>query len=181
MIYVTHDQIEAMSMADLIAVMDAGSLQQFGTPYEVYNCPVNTFVANFIGNPNMNLIDCSFQVENGSAYLVLNGCSDSITLNGASKMLIENFRNSEQLILGIRPEHLHIYDGPVKPGLLPVSVHFVEPLGPKTVVHLRLGEQDVVRAIAPASFKSRIAEQRWIELDQDYLHIFDKKTSLAIL
>ena len=70
MVYVTHDQVEAMSMADKIAVMYCGELYQFGSPDEVYNQPVNMFVARFIGSPNMNFINCYYAVEGGQGYLV---------------------------------------------------------------------------------------------------------------
>ena len=110
MIYVTHDQIEAMSMADRIAVMYCGQLYQWGSPDDVYNRPVNTFVARFIGSPNMNFIDCSYEVENGQGFLAQKKGGLRVPVDAKRRRLLEDRTGPNSLILGIRPEHMKVYD-----------------------------------------------------------------------
>jgi multiple sugar transport system ATP-binding protein len=180
MIYVTHDQVEAMSMADNIAVMDFGVLQQFGTPEEIYNQPVNTFVANFIGSPNMNFVACSFQAEDGKGYLVQKQGGARVAVDDRRRQLLEKHADSQDVILGMRPEHLTVHAQQIKPESLRATVHFVEPLGPKTVVYLRLGGPDIIKAIAHATYRVAAATAQWVELHPSYLHVFDAKTGVVI-
>ena len=180
MIYVTHDQIEAMSMADNIAVMDVGVLQQFGTPEEIYNQPVNTFVANFIGSPNMNFVTGRFELEDGKGYLVQKQGGARVAMDDRRCQLLAQHAGSQDVILGVRPEHMTLHAQQLKPELLRATVHFVEPLGPKTVVHLRLDGPDIIRVIAHASYRAAVATAQWVEMNPAYLHIFDAKTGLVI-
>lgn len=180
MIYVTHDQVEAMSMADNIAVMELGVLQQFGPPDEIYNRPVNTFVANFIGSPNMNFIDCSYVVEAGQGYLEQRHGGARIAVDDKRRHLLERRSNNDRLTLGVRPEHLSVFPAAERPELLPVTTHFVEPLGPKTVVHLQLGENDILRVIAPSTYRSATGQPQWVEIHHRYTHIFDTQTGEII-
>ncbi len=181
MVYVTHDQIEAMSMADNIAVMDFGVLQQFGTPDEIYNQPINTFVANFIGNPSMNFVECGYQVNDGQGFLAQKNGGTLIPVTQRQQQLLEQLQYAQDLILGIRPEHMKIHAQPEQSDFFRVTVHFVEPLGPKTIVHLKLGEgDDVVKVIASASYRANEAETQWLELNQAYIRIFDGRSGLVI-
>jgi multiple sugar transport system ATP-binding protein len=180
MIYVTHDQVEAMSMADSIAVMDFGVLQQFGTPEEIYNQPVNTFVANFIGSPNMNFVACSFQVEDGRGYAVQKQGGARVAVDDRRRQLLESHSDRSDVILGVRPEHMKVHARPERPEFLRSTVHFVEPLGPKTVVHLRLGGPDVIKVIAPAAYRMATATPQWVQINPDFVHIFDAKTGVVI-
>jgi multiple sugar transport system ATP-binding protein len=180
MIYVTHDQVEAMSMADNIAVMDFGVLQQFGSPEEIYNQPVNTFVANFIGSPNMNFIDCAYRVEDGQGYLMQTHGSARIAVDDKRRQLLETRPNNDHLILGIRPEHLTAHTSADRPDLLHATAHFVEPLGPKTVLHMQLGEEDIIRVIAPPYYPLMTGESQWVEIHHRYTHIFDAQTGEVI-
>jgi multiple sugar transport system ATP-binding protein len=180
MIYVTHDQVEAMSMADNIAVMEFGVLQQFGTPDEIYNQPNNLFVANFIGSPNMNFLECRFQIDDGKGFLLQKNGVNRIAVGDKHKSLLQKRESNEDLILGIRPEHIQVFSEESKPDLLPGTIHFLELLGHKTIVYVRFGGKDIMRAIAPASYRANIAEKVWIELNHAYIHIFDENTGLAI-
>ncbi len=180
MIYVTHDQVEAMSMADNIAVMDFGVLQQFGTPDEIYNQPVNTFVANFIGSPSMNFIDCGYQVEDGQGYLMQLHGTARIAVDEKRRQLLEKRSDNEHLILGIRPEHMTIHPETDRPDLLQATTHFIEPLGPKTVIHLQLGDTDIIRVIAPPYYRATLEEPQWVEIHHRYVHIFDAQTGEVI-
>jgi multiple sugar transport system ATP-binding protein len=179
MIYVTHDQVEAMSMADMIAVMDFGVLQQFGTPEEIYNQPRNTFVANCIGSPNMNLLHCAYKVEDGQGFLVKMDGSARVPLEDWRCRLLEERNGDSDLILGIRPEHLHVSPEPTQDVLWQGMGYALEPLGPKSIVHVKLGA-DVIQVVAPATYRTCVGTQQWMSLDQDYLHIFDSKTGEAI-
>lgn len=179
MIYVTHDQVEAMSMADMIAVMDFGVLQQWGTPDEVYNQPVNTFVARFIGSPNMNLLPCVYRAENGQGFLVQKHGGARVPLDDRRRQLLEERNGGRGLILGIRPEHLHVYPEPAPDTLWQGIGYALEPLGPKSIVHVQLGD-NIIQVVVPATYRTCVGFQQWVSLDQDYLHIFDGETEEVI-
>jgi ABC-type sugar transport system ATPase subunit len=179
MVYVTHDQVEAMSMADKIAVMSAGELQQYGTPDEIYNQPRNTFVAHFIGSPNMNLLPCAYQVEDGQGFLVQEHGSARVPLEDRRRQLLEERNGGANLILGIRPEHMHVYPEPAPDAVWEGIGYALEPLGPKSIVHVQLGD-DIVQIVAPVTYRTCVGTQQWIALDQDYLHIFDGETQEVI-
>ncbi len=121
-VYVTHDQIEAMTMADKIVVMQAGHIEQIGTPLELYDRPVNTFVAGFIGSPSMNMVDAVARADNGGWIAEVEGTR--LPVNGA-----EGLTDGQEVVLGIRPEHLSIAEAG-----LPASVSVVEPTGAETHV-----------------------------------------------
>lgn len=179
MVYVTHDQIEAMSMADNIAVMDFGVLQQFGTPEEIYNQPTNTFVAGFIGSPNMNFASCSYQVEDGTGFLVQERSNARVAVDEKRRRILEQRPDNSDLILGIRPEHICVHPHPTSDDLWEAAVYVVEPLGPKTIVHVKVGET-VVRVAALADYHPAIGDTQWLELNTDYMHIFDAQTGQVI-
>ena len=181
MIYVTHDQVEAMSMADKIAVMYCGELYQFGSPDEVYNWPVNTFVARFIGSPNMNFIKCRYQAEDGQGYLVQKAGRRArprwTTKRRRSDRGAHHRRQSD-------PRHpARASEGGLPaetdPDCWEASVYAIEPLGPKTVVHLKVGERSdpgdcAFRSTAPA------VGERSTSARPGRMHIFDGKTKAVI-
>jgi len=179
MIYVTHDQVEAMSMADMIAVMESGVLQQYGTPDEIYNQPRNTFVARFIGSPNMNLLPCSYQAENGQGFLALKNDGARVPLDDRRRRLLGERNGGQDLILGIRPEHLHVYPEPTPETLWQGMGYALEPLGPKSIVHVQLGDE-VIQVVASATYRTCVGFQQWLSLDLDFLHIFDGETEEVI-
>ncbi len=172
MIYVTHDQIEAMSMADKIAVIYCGQLYQWGTPDEVYNQPRNTFVARFIGSPNMNFLPCAYHTENGQSFLAQKEGEGRVPVDDKRRRLLDQRNGGPELILGIRPEHMHVYPEPSPDTLWQGSTYAVEPLGPKTIVHVQVG-QDLIQVVAPANYRPRVGESQWVALDLDFMHIFD--------
>jgi ABC-type sugar transport system ATPase subunit len=121
-VYVTHDQAEAMALADRIAVMHQGQVQQVGTPNEVYRRPINTCVAGFIGSPPMNLLRCT--VEDGRRL-----AGPGFRLDVSSLVKLQGaFRPGDEVILGIRPEHLSLVDGP-GPAQIETEVYAVQPQG----------------------------------------------------
>lgn len=159
-IYVTHDQVEAMTMADRIVVLNQGKIEQVGTPHEVYTKPASTFVANFIGSPPMNLINVTVQGEKiamGDQTLSVSGVED-----GAH-------------ILGIRPEHISISN--VATGLQ-VDVQTVEDLGAVRLVHARLGDENLT--ISTPKLSDELVEIAGIELDMSASMLFDPETGLAL-
>ena len=179
MIYVTHDQVEAMSMADRIAVMYCGQLYQWGSPEDIYNRPVNTFVARFIGSPNMNFIDCAYEVENGQGFLAQKKGGLRVPVDAKRRRLLEDRAASNNLILGIRPEHMKIYDEPAPNALWQGSSYVIEPLGPMTIAHTQVGG-DRVQIKASGGYRARPGDAQWVALDLDYIHIFDSETKLVI-
>ena len=137
MVYVTHDQLEAMSMADRIAVMDQGFLQQYGTPLDIYNRPINAFVARFIGAPSMNLMACAIADEDGATKLKF-GEAGTLTLAGDDPLVaLCRQAKSREVLFGVRPEDVVL--GPVNgdgsEGVR-MTVRFVERIGARSIVHL---------------------------------------------
>jgi multiple sugar transport system ATP-binding protein len=173
--YVTNDQVEALSMADRIAVLNRGVLQQIGIPEQVYDHPVNRFVASFIGSPTMNFLKCTF--ING-AEPRLNGQGWSLPLPGASRQKLEAAPNAE-LLLGVRAEDLSIRRQ-YGPGLWEAQVYVVEPLGDRNIFDLRLGVE-IVRVKAAATLTADPGSRVWVEVNRDRIHLFDPKTDKAVL
>jgi len=144
MVYVTHDQLEAMTMADRIAVMDHGVLQQVGTPLEVYNDPANTFVAKFIGSPGMNLLPGRLIHGDGALRVDLGPLGVSAPLPGPLAQAAG--RSKREVIYGFRPEGVQL--APDAPLALPLGV--TERIGARTILHLGNGDS-AVRAVFQAS------------------------------
>jgi multiple sugar transport system ATP-binding protein len=163
-VYVTHDQIEAMTMADKIVVMNNGVVEQAGPPLELYDRPANLFVAGFIGSPAMNMIEGD--ISNGSLR----------SADGTSWVLPANGKGSHSgpAIYGIRPEHLRLDPDGIK-----AQVQVVEPTGSETQVLLRVGEQSLTGA-----FRERVSAQPGevlpISPDRNLIHLFDRETGRRI-
>src|SRR5712691_4797817 len=157
MVYVTHDQVEAMGMADRIAVMNLGVLQQFGTPHEIYNSPANRFVAGFVGSTQMNFLPA------GEVPIDLPASA----------------RNGREVTVGIRPENLSLVPPDSAEAALKAKVTLVEPLGAKDVVHVTVDRHDI-RVIATPGTRPRIGEDVGIVLDRERLHVFDDETGEAV-
>jgi multiple sugar transport system ATP-binding protein len=172
-VYVTHDQVEAMTMGDRIAVMNAGVLQQVGPPQDVYEKPANLFVARFIGNPPMNTITGTIAHEpEGVAVEVPGG---RILLPAPLAHAVKA-AGLGAVVLGVRPEHLAIGDGPIA-----ATVSVVESLGHERHVVCRLGDGQLVIARQPSSVTSPTdgAPVR-LSFDPDHLHVFDATTEARV-
>ncbi|MBX5469212.1 MAG: ABC transporter ATP-binding protein [Thermoleophilaceae bacterium] len=163
-LYVTHDQIEAMTMADLIAVMRDGALQQLATPAELYERPANLFVARFCGSPPMNVLDGA--VEDGS----FRHPTGSIPLPGAE------IRGPVKL--GFRPEHAEVTDHGA-PDSLAGEIYVVEPLGNETLVTVRL-EDELLNIRAHAGFDRPVGERCAVRPAEGRVHLFDKDSGEAL-
>jgi multiple sugar transport system ATP-binding protein len=159
-VYVTHDQLEAMTMSTRIAVMNAGILQQFATPGEIYNAPANRFVAGFIGTPSMTLIDGEFSRANGECAVVAGGVKLP-----APRPLGEA---GGRVTLGVRPEDVTIGAGPIE-----AEVKVVEPTGHETIVLLDIGPATLTARIAD-EVRLRPGEPVRLGLRLAKLHLFDR-------
>jgi multiple sugar transport system ATP-binding protein len=170
-LYVTNDQVEAMSMADTVAVLNLGRIQQIGTPDEIYHFPENRFVATFIGSSRMNLLPCR------SVDGLLHG-EGGWQLPAPQRLPAVA---SRELELGVRPENLHL-DGADSsadsPGL-DGTVYAVEPLGDRTLVDVEIGKHLVKVKALPTVIYAIGAPVR-LRVDLDRLHIFDRETGEAI-
>lgn len=175
-VYVTHDQVEALSMADRILVLDRGVLQQLGKPEEVYRLPNNTFVANVLGNPSMNFVECSIKEEKGRILITHEGFS----VYAEKKVLGSLLQGlKKEVILGIRPEDIAIYFEKPKNAAIGAEVYVTEPLGNKTIVDIRMGK-DVIKAIASASFSGKPGQKVWLMVKESKLHLFEKETGSCV-
>ncbi|ABM80180.1 ABC transporter ATP-binding protein [Hyperthermus butylicus] len=178
-IYVTHDQVEAMTMGDRIAVMNKGKIMQVGTPNEVYNKPANMFVAGFIGSPQMNFIEA--RVVEKEQGLVLDADGFEIPVPGWAVELVKQLRGS-RVTVGIRPEHIYPEDiaSTVRTGLHSVEgrVDFVELLGSDTIVHLDVRGRILVVKVSD-SRPYRVGQRLRVYLDLNKLHVF-RETGEAV-
>lgn len=184
-LYVTHDQIEAMSMADRVAVLDRGCIQQVGTPTDIYHSPANILVANFIGNPSINLIPCNFVTDGENTFLTLIGrLQIQIQDKRISHTLIES-RMGSNMILGVHPEDVVVSSDHVE-GSIPAEVYSFEPLGAETIVDILLGKNEdgkdvIVKARMVPTYEVRIGQRIWMSFVPERIHLFDKDSGEAIL
>ena len=174
-IYVTHDQTEAMTMATRIVIMKDGFIQQIGTPIEVFNHPVNKFVAGFIGSPSMNFFDVTYQ--NG---IVTFSTGEQLKL---PEELTQGKEIPQKVILGLRPENIHHatgshgFDNPE--ANFNVKVDLAELLGNEYYIHTKFGGIDMV-ARFPSEKSIDTGDEVTINLNPKRIHLFDPKTELAI-
>ena len=168
-VYVTHDQVEAMTMATRIAVMKDGRVQQFGTPDDIYQRPSNTFVATFMGSPAMNLLPG--KVTGGK-----------VALDGGASLPVPrtagHVADGARVHLGLRPEWF-VPQGQEAADTLPMSVEVLEPTGPDIYASLRFGDEEVMARL-PAGSEVRPGEDRTFGIDQDKAVLFDAETGDAI-
>lgn len=178
-LYVTHDQVEAMSMADKVAIMEDGVLQQVDTPAEVYDNPANLFVAQFVGSPIMNILDCRISADENCTRCFLGEDTQALPL---SKSLYHKIESKGvplgQLALGVRPEAVKLARE-AKDDYIKAEVHVIEPLGPFDIVDIKVDNQ-VIRAKAASRFVEKPGESVWIQLDEQRTHFFDKDTGKSL-
>ena len=180
-IYVTHDQVEAMTMGDRIAVMSLGVLQQLDTPQNLYDNPANKFVAGFIGSPSMNFIDTTIQADNGALYAVTPGfrmrIPDLKARGGVQKFAGQN------VTMGIRPEHImerSQLNGQAAPdSMIPATVDVIELLGNEIFVYLQSGGQVITARMDP-DLKIARGDQIQVAAPPERMHFFDPASDQAI-
>jgi multiple sugar transport system ATP-binding protein len=178
-VYVTHDQVEAMAMADRIAIMNEGVLQQVGTPTEVYEQPANLFVAQFIGSPIMNVVEGSVRPGDDHTALVL-GESDAVLRfpRELYRRVTEKRHAEDELAVGVRPEGVLVARQQTA-GYIPVEAHIIEPLGPYDIVDLKLG-RSMLRARTASGFVDKAGDVVWARLDEKQTHFFNTRTGEAL-
>ena len=177
-IYVTHDQEEAMSMADRILIMDNGHIQQIAKPLDIYNNPSNEFVAGFIGEPPMNFIFCEL-VREGDKYIIK---SPTFVFN-LDKILEKTFlayRGRKKLKMGIRPEDVMV-SLTEKPSSTAMEVDFVERKGDSTTIIMKLSEGELFFAQLMQDLKLKIGQKIYVTFNQRKLHFFDIENGYNIL
>jgi sn-glycerol 3-phosphate transport system ATP-binding protein len=157
-LYVTHDQVEAMTLADRILLLNAGSAEQLGTPLDLYHRPASTFVAGFLGTPPMNLIPATVTADG------------SLDLGGTTLACPHSVEPGRPVILGIRPEHLH----PAATGIT-VTVDLIEALGADTLIHGRLNHTTQLIARLPGA--AHVPQTLTLAAHPDALHLFDPQTT----
>ena len=169
-IYVTHDQIEAMTMADQIVVMREGRIAQTGTPLDLYDNPASVFVAEFIGSPSMNMVSA----------IVKGGAKPSVVLNEETLLLPPDLsvKDGQEITLGIRPENL-ILSKKGRKNTLNAKVIVIEPTGSETHVVMRFGKQDIV-AVFRERHPLEIGQIIHLTYEPEKVHFFDTKTGLNL-
>lgn len=179
-IYVTHDQIEAQAVGDKIIVMDVGSVQQVGSPEEIYEQPANLFVAGFIGTPRMNFLDAALVRENGTLHI--EHPLFKLALPAAKSRHITTTANGNEVIVGIRPEAISL-SSTKEPQAMPGTVYVTEPQSNELIVEVELeGEAHLkVRADRDAlGFEPKVNQPVFVSLDPEAVHIFDQASGLCI-
>jgi len=179
-VYVTHDQVEAMTMADKIVIMKDGIIQQIGTPYEVYNTPANMFVAGFIGSPAMNFIEGKIVRGEGGLWVQTSGLQLKIPTEYEEKL---SSCVDKDIIFGIRPEN--VYDkmfaiAPKPENTAEVTIDVVEPLGSETLLHAIAGKDKIVARVNAKSL-AKDGQKMDLVFDMNTMHIFDKATEKELL
>ena len=174
-VYVTHDQLEAMTMADKMAVMNGGVLQQYDAPERIFAHPVNTFVAGFVGSPAMNLLTAEVRQEDGHVVLHKEDWSCRLSPENGRKALRST---TKDIVLGARHSTIVLHTGP-RPDAIPAKVYTVEPTGDVTYAHVQLGSAVLVVSVSP-SLRLEADDPVWLELDQPTLHLFDGQTQQAL-
>ncbi|RRU99986.1 sn-glycerol-3-phosphate ABC transporter ATP-binding protein UgpC [Stutzerimonas xanthomarina] len=172
-VYVTHDQIEAMTLGDKVAVMKDGVIQQFGTPHEIYNNPANLFVASFIGSPPMNFVPLRIRQRDGRWVGVLNSEQGSCEL--PLPITSDDGLRDRELILGIRPEQIGLAPAGSADFSLAVDIEVVEPTGPDTLVVFTLNQVKACCRLAPDQ-APRVWETLNLQFDPRKALLFDAQT-----
>ncbi len=176
-VYVTHDQVEAMTLGDRVVVMKDGIVQQVDDPLELYNAPANRFVAGFIGSPAMNFAKVGVVEENGAICAVGDGMRLKLPPRTAERL---RARVGDEVTLGIRPEDLHIVSGDGADGLsFAAVVEVVERLGSQILLDVKVGSGAMVAAVEP-TVKAKARDHLRLGLNAERLHFFDSRSEIAI-
>jgi multiple sugar transport system ATP-binding protein len=178
-IYVTHDQIEAMSLADRIVIMHEGVLQQVGSPSEVYTRPANLFVAQFVGSPVMNVANAAVTMNGSGARVTVDGAAEGFPFPAELVGQLDAANvGQDRLALGIRPEGVMV-SREAADGYLPVEAHIIEPLGSYDIVDLKVGTQ-MLRARTRSGFVGKPGAQVFAKLDPAQAHFFDTTSGKSL-
>ena len=178
MIYVTHDQVEAMTMGDRIVIMNNGEIQQVGAPMEVYDQPINMFVAGFIGSPAMNFFHGKLTAQNSDLFVDLGKFTVKVP-----KSQINQFGNhvNQRVVFGIRPENISDREEAAEhqQERVPAKVNVVEPLGSEVIVELSAGDHTFVGRLDPTT-TARPMHEMAVYFDMGRFHLFDAETGINL-
>ena len=175
-VFVTHDQVEAMTLGDRVVVMKDGYIQQCGTPLEVYGEPANRFVAGFIGSPSMNFLEVAISAENDG--LVARASQFKARVSERHKAALAPWKD-KTVILGVRPEHLRVND-PDADAICTVEVEVIEQLGSEIVLDTRVGTLHLMVSRVDPQLHLAEGEAVRLSANSEQLHFFDPQTELAI-
>jgi len=176
-VYVTHDQVEAMTMGDKVAILNEGLLQQTGTPDDIYSRPSNIFVAGFIGSPPTNFFDCNLL---GGEPCTLDSGEFRYPLPEDVAEVVKKC-TSETCIMGVRPQDIFVYrDAKRKKGLIKALLDVVEPLGDMIILDLKIGDY-LVKVVVSPDFKAEVGDTLWLKIPPNKIHIFDRKTGTTLV
>ena len=171
--YVTHDQTEAMTLGDRIVIMKDGLVNQIGTPQEVFNRPVNLFVAGFIGMPVMNFFDnCKVVLENGVYYVQIRGVRFRLS-DFQQKALKQNGVETQEIVAGIRPQHISVGEGELK-----AEIEVSEMMGSEYNIHAKSGDDEIVMVIPTVGLETDVSMGATISFttQPELIQLFDKAT-----
>ncbi len=178
MIYVTHDQVEALTLGERIAVLNEGKIQQVDTPIELYKNPNNKFVGGFIGTPPMNFLNAWVEKSDETIYIV----SDGFEIKAPNRLVDlldqHGFQEGDDITVGLRPEDIHDYlYAPDRETAEPLDamVEVVEPMGSELITHLNIGEQEAIAKLSNESTPTTDQEMS-VVFDLSNMHLFDPKT-----
>lgn len=178
-IYVTHDQAEAMGLADMIAIMNGGKLMQYGGPLEVYTKPRNSFVAGFVGNPPTNVLTAKFSASGNAGTLKVD--ETSVPVDAATAAAIrQKVGDGAELLVGVRPEDIDVSTSKRSEADLEIIVESIEPLGSSIVV-TSLVDDKIFRLVLPPDRAVEPGHHLWLEWEQNKMHFFEKSSGDLLL
>jgi len=172
--YVTHDQVEAMTMGDRVAVLNEGKILQIGTPNEIYNSPKNVFVAKFVGSPAINLFNAALEKES----LIIGDKEMVCTLIEKQRSVLKSY-GKKHLILGIRPEDITITREKQKLNSYNCKVYFNQSMGAEDIINLKI-DNTVFRAVAPPRLNIKVGETIYANFNIDRAHVFNPETEECV-
>lgn len=184
-IYVTHDQTEAMTLGDRIVIMKDGTVQQIGTPHQVFNEPANLFVAGFIGAPQMNILPAQLVMDGGKYFIKIKETMIQLS-DYQQKVLCDKKQPPADVILGVRPEHIKI-ELEAAPNLISAEVDISEMMGSEILLHVNASGHNVTIRISTTKLQESYAfeygykRRVWFTFPAETMHLFDLKTEQNLL
>ena len=172
--YVTHDQVEAMTMGDRIGVLNEGEILQVGTPDEIYAAPQNTFVARFVGSPVINLLRA--RIDGGTLCV---GAGEMVCAAAEKQRRVLESYGKPEIILGIRPEDIEVSRDEREENSVPSAIYFKQSMGAEDILNLKAGDL-VFKAIAPPSLMTKVGETVYANVDMSRAHLFDAETDVRV-
>jgi len=175
MIYVTHDQIEALTLADRIAVMHGGVIQQLASPKEIYRRPINRFVAGFVGSPAMNFVDGKLAIVDGQPAIRIG----DITTGLAGYDFVQAPVEGRPVVLGVRPEQVSLTQSAATPSQLPIEIQLIDPMGADSLLWGTVGEDTVSVRIGPDD-EFKVGDTVAGHFHPDQASLFDAETGVRL-